>query len=342
MRVVLIALTGALILAAGVACGSAEEESAPAAAQVADLSQFPTPTRSQAEPRPTSPPPTAQTQPSQNEGETAETEPMPPEEIQRLMQRLQSGELSEEEAREAIQRIRDQLGGGQGGPPFGAAGGSVAVGTIESVGDSAITVKTELASITANLGEDTDIRITAILEPAALTNGAQVMVVSERVEGRALARAITIIPEEQAGFGDAGGQRGLGGLGGAQAGQGGFGGGQGGQGGLGGAQAGQGGFGGAQGAGGARPLFGTLENVTDAGFTLETQQGPLPITMDGESIIVQTRQGTIGDLEAGMQVRVIGPANDDGRIDARSVLATPEGVEDIRGFGGARGLGGGN
>ena len=320
MRLVLVMLTGALILAAGVACGSAEEESAPAAAQVADLSQFPTPTRSQAEPRPTSPPPTAQAQPSQNEGETAETEPMSQEEIQQLMQRLQSGELSEEEAREAIQRIRAQLGGGQGGPPFGEAGGSVAVGSIESVGDSSVTVKTELALITASLGEDTDIRITSILEPEALADGAQVMVVSERVEGRALARMITVVPEGGGELGSGpGGQRGLGGFGGGQAGQ-----------------------GGTQGVGGVRPLFGTLENVTAAGFTLETQQGPLPIGVDGESVIVQTRQGTIGDLEAGMQVRVVGPADDDGRIEARSVLVTPEGVEDVRGFGGARGLGGGN
>ena len=62
MRGVLIALVGALILTVGVACESSDEESPHAAAQVADLSQFPTPTRSQAEPRPTSPPPTAQRQ----------------------------------------------------------------------------------------------------------------------------------------------------------------------------------------------------------------------------------------------------------------------------------------
>ena len=328
MRLVVVILAGALIIAAGVACGSAEDESAPAAAQVADLSQFPTPTLSQAQPRPTSPPPTAQTQPSENEAETAETEPMSPEEIQRLMQQLQSGQLSEEEAQQAIQRIRAQFGGGQGGPPFGAAGGSAAVGSIESVGDSAITVKTELASVTASLGEDTAISITSILEPTALTNGAQVMVVSERVEGRALARMITIVPEGEGELGGGpGGQRGLGGFGGDQ----------------GGGQAGQGGFGGGQG----RPLFGTLENVSDAGFTLETQQGPLPIGVDGDSVIVQTREGTIGDLEAGMRVRVVGPADDDGRIEARSVVVTPEGVEDIRGFGGgnrgrAEGLGGGN
>ena len=89
-----------------------------------------------------------------------------------------------------------------------------------------------------------------------------------------------------------------------------------------------------------------MENVTDAGFTLETQQGPLPIGLDDDSVIVQTRQGVIGDLEAGMRARVAGPAAGNGDIDARSVVVTPQGLEDIRAFGGGgggpRGLGGNN
>ena len=295
-------MAGALILTVGAACGSAQEESPPAAAQVADLSQFPTPTRSQAQPRPTSPPPISQRQQSQSASETAEVAPMTQEEMQQLRQRLQSGELSEEEAQQAIQRIRAQFGGGQSGAPFGGDAGSVAVGSIESVGENSITVKTELASVTAILGEDTNVRITSILEPTALTDGAQVMVVSERVEGSALARVVTIVPEGQVGFGGGpGGQRG---------------------------------FGGGQGDVGSRALFGTLVNVTDSGFLLETQQGPLPITMDDESVIVQTREGTVEDLEPGMLVRVVGPADDDGRIVARSVFVTPEELQDIRGFGG--------
>ena len=295
-------MAGALILTVGAACGSAQEESPPAAAQVADLSQFPTPTRSQAQPRPTSPPPISQRQQSQSASETAEVAPMTQEEMQQLRQRLQSGELSEEEAQQAIQRIRAQFGGGQGGAPFGEDAGSVAVGSIESVGENSITVKTELASVTAILGEDTNVRITSILEHTALTDGAQVMVVSERVEGSALARVVTIVPEGQVGFGGGpGGQRG---------------------------------FGSGQGDVGSRALFGTLVNVTDSGFLLETQQGPLPITMDDESVIVQTREGTVEDLEPGMLVRVVGPADDDGRIVARSVFVTPEELQDIRGFGG--------
>ena len=329
MRAILIASVCVMILTISVACESSDDESPPAAAQVADLSQFPTPTRSQAQPIPTSPPTAVQSQPDQTEADTAELAPMTPEEMQQLRQRMQSGELSEEEMQQAIQRIRAQFGGGQGGPPFGADAGSVAVGSIESVAEDTITVKTELASVTASVGENTNVRITSVLDTAALTANAQVMVVSERAEGVTLARIVTILPEGQADF---------------RGGRGGFGGGQGGQRGFG---ASQGTTGGDQAAGAPRPLFGTLENVTDAGFTLETQQGPLPISMDDQSLVIQTRQGTIADLETGMLVRIAGPADEDGKIDARTVSVTPEGLEDFPGLGapnraGARGPAGGN
>ena len=72
----------------------------------------------------------------------------------------------------------------------------------------------------------------------------------------------------------------------------------------------------------------------DGGFTLETQQGPLPISMDDDTVIIETRQGTVADLEAGMRVTVIGPADEEGTIEARVVNVIPEGLEDIRGFGG--------
>ena len=313
-RAIVIAV-GALIITVAVACGSADEgggTGAAAAAQVADLSQFPTPTRSQAAPQPEPTQQVAaaavqtQADDSASEGEAAEVAPMTQEELEQLRDKLRSGELSAEERQEAIQRLRAQFGGGQGG--FGG-GGTQAVGSIESIDGNTIAVTTELATISANVGENANIRITSILEPTALTEGAQVMVFSERVEGSTLARAITIIPEGQGGFGRARG-----------------GGGQGGQGGAGG-QAGAAG-------GGVRPLFGTIESIADGGFTLETQQGPLPIAMNDETVIIETGQGTLADLEAGMQVRVTGAADEDGTISARNVIVTPEGLEDIPGFGG--------
>ncbi|MDE2717657.1 MAG: DUF5666 domain-containing protein [Chloroflexota bacterium] len=331
----LIILAGALILAFAVACGSADEgggggggTGAPAAAQVADLSQFPTPTRSQAAPQPEPTQPVAaaavqtQSEDSDSESETAAVEPMSQEELQQLRQRLQSGELSAEERQEAIQRLRAQFGGGQGGQGgFGGGGGTQAVGSIESINGSTLSVSTELATISATVGENANIRITSVLEPTELTEGAQIMVVSERVDGSTLARVITVVPEGQGGFG----RRGAGG-------------GQGGQAAVGGAQ--QGG----QAGGGARPLFGSIESIADSGFTLETQQGPLPIAVNDETVIIQTLQGTVADLKAGMQVSVFGAADDEGTIEARTVAVIPAGLEDIPGLGGGgfagRGRGG--
>ena len=323
MKAVLVSMVGALILTVGFACGSSDEEGPTSVGQTADLSQFPTPTRSLIEPGPTAPPPDVQSPSGQNQGDSAEVAALTQEEIQRLRQRLQSGELSEEEAQQAVQRLRAQFGAGPGGPQFGGEVGGVAVGSIESIEEDSITINVELASITANIGENTNIRITSVLEPTDLTEGGQVMVVSERVEGSALARVVTVVSEGQrrASGGGLGGQRGFG--------------------------DGQGGLGGEQGDVGDRPLYGTLENVSNSGFLLETQQGPLAVTLNDQSVVVQTRQGTLDDLETGMVVSVAGPSDEDGRIDARLVSVTPEGLEDVRGFGvgnnaGARGLGGGN
>lgn len=297
---------GLLLLILVLACASSDEADGPAA-QVADMSQFPTPTRSQAEPQPTSPPAVAQAQATQGvNAASGEQEPISEAEIQELRQRLQSGELTEEEARQAFQRLRAQFGEGRGGP-----GGSQIAGSIESIEESAFTVATDLASIPVSVGADTIFRVTSVLEPTALTDDAQVMVASERQEGKTLARAVTVIPEGQTQF-------------------------RGRQGGLGGAQ---GAFGGNQaGPGGRGGLFGTVTGVNDGGFTLETQQGPLPIVMNEGTVVIETREGSFADLEVGMQVRVTGPAEETGSVDARSVTITPAGLEDLLRPGGASGV----
>ncbi len=294
-------LAGLLTILFILACASSDEGDSAAAAQVADMSQFPTPTGSRAQLEPTAQPETVQVQASQDANGADEDEPMSQAELQQLRQRLQSGELSEEEAQQSVQRLRQQFGDGPG-----RSGGSQVSGSIESVEESIFTVATELASVSVSVGADTIIRVTSVLEPAALTDGSQVMVVSERLEGSTLARAITIIPEDQARF--RGGQGGFGGA-------------------LGGLRGNQGG------AGGPAGIFGAVTSVTDSGFTLETQQGPLPIVMNEESIILETRQGAFVDLEVGMQVRVTGPADENGSIDARSVTVTPQGLEGLRGPG---------
>ena len=220
---------------------------------------------------------------------------MSQEEVEQLRQRLQSGELSGEEARQAIQRLR-----GQFGDRLGGGAGTQVVGSISSIEESAFTVSTEFDTVEVSVREDTIISVTSVLEPTALIDGTQVMVLSEQVEGSTVARTITIVPAGQGGFGPIRGE---------------FGAGQG-------------------GPGTDRRLFGTVESSNDSGFTLETKQGPLPIVMNKESMVVKTSQGAFADLEAGMQVRVIGTTDEDGRIGARSVTLTPEGLESNSGLGG--------
>ncbi len=313
MRALLVVLVGTLIVSVAVSCGSTDEESgAAASAQVTDLSEFPTPTRSQAAPPPASPTPVAAARPGpdQQSGQLSGVSQIDEQELEQLRQRLQSGELSPEEAQAAIQRLRSQIGGGD----F-----SQAVGSIAAISQNTLTVSTELATVTASVGDDTNISVTSMLDATALVEGSQVMVVSERVEGISLARVITLVPEGDAGVGP--GLRG-------------FGGGRSGAGGPGGGQNPLGRSGGGQASAGAAPLVGTIGFVGDGEFTLETQQGPLPILVDEDTLVVETRQGALTDLEAGMRVRVTGPADESGRIEARSIVVTPEGFDSVRGLGG--------
>lgn len=174
MNRTLTTFVGALAITLAVACGSDDDGGDVAAARAADLSQFPTPSRSLAapQPEPTSPAEAtqSQSQPEQDDSgsETAETAPITREELQQLRQRLLSGELSEEEAQQALQRLRAQ------GDGFGVDGGSQVVGTIQTIEQGTIAVATEIALVTVSVQEDTDIRITSVIEPAALIDGTQV------------------------------------------------------------------------------------------------------------------------------------------------------------------------
>ena len=301
MHRALTAIAAVLVLAVAAACGSTEEEGSGGgtAGQLADLSQFPTPTGSQDAPQ-------LEPQSGREEGAsgTAVEAALTQEQVQEMRARLRSGELGEEERQQVLQQLQSQFEGGQGGG-FPGGGGSQAVGSIEGVSGNTITVATELASITVTVTNDTSISITSVLEPAALAQGAQVMVTSERVGGSTLAKTIVLVSEEQGRFG--GGQRGQGGQG---------------------------------GEGGALLLAGTVDSIDDNGLTVDTQQGPLPISIDEDTVIVQNNPGTVADLQEGMQVRVSGPLNEDGNIEARSVVVAPGGMESLLDFGGGGRQGG--
>ena len=369
----LIPLVGILVLGLAAGCGSAEND-APAAAQ-ADLSEFPTPTKSLAS---TDSDATdaqessgSQTQPNDATDGDAENDPISEEELQQILQRIQSGEMSPEEFMQIAEQLEAQFGGEVGG--FGGMSGTQAFGTIQSIDGNAITIDTETGAVTANLATDTMISVTSVLDPSELAEGMQVIAFSERVDGRTTARMITIEPDgQEAGFGQRGqGAQDSSGFGGAftgrqripiPRGQGGFPGGNervqvveseiitGGPGGPGArvvlegtftedaafGSEGQSGAGGFAGAMGVPPLFGSIESVSGNVITIDTQQGPLPVTLDEETIISQTKQGTIEDLEVGMQVTAFGPSGEDGTIEAQVVNTLPMGIDDLGGFGGRR------
>ena len=314
-------LLGALMLMSAVACGSTGEGGGGSIGQLADVSQFPTPSGSRATPEPTQDGETL----AEGDETVPEAAPLTLEELQQIRQRLQSGELTQEEAQGLFQQLQGQLGRGNGAGALGGVEGRQLAGSIESIEQLGLTLTTETGVISVNLSDDTDISVIAVLDPAKLIEGTQVSAIVERVEGRNVARTISVILEGQGGFGPFQGDipRGLGGPGFPDNSQNG------------------------QDAGGATThLFGTVVSPAEGAFTLETQQGPLPITTDEESIVIRTGSGTHADLKVGMQVRVTGPSDEGGGIDAVSVVVIPEGLEDLpglgrRGFGGGGALGGG-
>ncbi len=97
-----------------------------------------------------------------------------------------------------------------------------------------------------------------------------------------------------------------------------------------------GGFGGGGGGGGG--LFGTIESIEGDTLTINTQRGPLQADVGPETTILIFADGTLADLEPGMQVSVISERAADGSVIATSITLRPEGAG---GFGGGFFGGGG-
>jgi hypothetical protein len=233
------------------------------------------------------------------------------EQLAALRERFQSGEVTEEELAELREQF--QGGGGFGGGGFGsfAGGFTPMVGAIESIDGSLVSVGTADGVLTAMVGGDVTVSISSETGVEGLELGQQVSVIGERDEtGSFMASAITVVTEGGAfGGGRTGGQR-----------QGGFGGGGG-------------------GLGGTRALTGTVDSIEEGRITIETEQGPLPVAVNDDTTVRITSLGTIGDLELGMNVVIIGQPDEDGQVVATSVNVVPEGV--TQGLGGAGGFFGG-
>ena len=243
---------------------------------------------------------------------------------------------------------------GQFGQGFGGL-----TGTIEEVEGATLTVITLDGPLQATVGEDTVIQMFAEGTLADLEAGMTATLVSQRAQdGTVFATSISILPEGGEGFPGGGGLAGRPGINPddqeelnqlRQRIQSGeitqeelaelrqqF---QGGRGAPG--QFGQGGPGG-QGFGGGG-LTGTIESIEGGRITLNTSQGPLQATVGEETTIQMLAQGALDDLEAGVQITVIGPLGEDGSVQAVSLFIAPEDGEGFFGDGtrDGRGLPGG-
>ena len=129
-----------------------------------------------------------------------------------LRQRIQSGEISEEELAQLREQLQGQGGqagqGGPGGPggPGGLGGGGFAgrgglTGTIESVGDGTLTINTPQGPLQATIGADTTIQVFAQGSVTDLETGVRVTVTGQRGDdGSVQAATIIVVPEGAEGF----------------------------------------------------------------------------------------------------------------------------------------------
>ena len=218
--------------------------------------------------------------------------------LQGIRERIQSGDLSPEEAGQLREQIQEQL---QGQPRPGAQPGGVQAtrfGTIEGIAGNVVSLSTSQGTLEVTINDDATIQRFASGELQDLSAGQQVTVVGQRTDGGVVARSIIV---------------GTGGVGPLPT-RPGFAGGQGGQqpGGFGG---GQGGFG-----GGGAALSGTVESIGDGQITVNTEQGPLTATVNESTVIQVLAAASLADLSEGQRITVVGTPGEDGAVSADSIV----------------------
>ena len=73
-------------------------------------------------------------------------------------------------------------------------------------------------------------------------------------------------------------------------------------------------------------IMGTLEKVEGNTITVNTPKGTLQATVGENTTIQKIDEVTIADLLEGMYVTVTGAPGEDGAVEARSIVITPEGA----------------
>ena len=207
-------------------------------------------------------------------------------EIQELMQKAQSGEMSQADQarlRELMQETLaeagiDAPGGGQG-RGFGAP---PTQGTISAISGSTLTIDhTDDSSLTTDIEitDDTNINVIEELTTADLPEGTNVAGTVQRGEGgRIFILNLTVLPEQQGqGGGFGGGVRGNFGA-----------------------------FTGNSDATNVSNINGTIAEINDQTISVETAQGTLRLTANEDSTIITTNLGTISDITQGMAAIAFG------------------------------------
>ena len=234
-------------------------------------------------------------------------------EIAELMQKAQTGELSQADQarlRELMQEVLaesgiDLPGGGQGG--FGV---QPIQGTISYVFGSTLTLeRSDDSGLTTDVevSDGTNITLIRELSIADLSEGNTVAGAVRRGEGgKIYVVTLGIVPD---GPGGGFGLRGGGTI-----------------------------FGGGDTS--ISSVQGRIETIADDMIHLETDQGTLRLTVNEDTVITSTTNGSVSDLIEGMAAVVIG-VQEDGAVQARNVVVGPETLLQGNGVTGIRGQSGG-
>ncbi len=234
-------------------------------------------------------------------------------EIAELMEKAQSGSISPEEETKLRELISEAMASSGFTPPGGGGGfAAPTAGLITSIEGSALAVDPfdeNALDAQVTVSDESNIVIVKELDIEDLAVGSTVSAFARRdEEGRNAAINISLIQDgEGDGFGFGGAAAGL--LGGQE---------------------------------GITPVRGEISAISENQITVETNQGPLRVTVVGETTISSTSPGLISDLSAGMAIVAIGTTDESGAVEARTIIAGSEELlnvgEDfrIRGLGGAR------
>ena len=83
-------------------------------------------------------------------------------------------------------------------------------------------------------------------------------------------------------------------------------------------------------------IVGTVERVNGDNVTLTTPRGPVTVTVGPETVIQRMVEGSLRDLKEEVRIRVTGPRDEEGNLQATAITLVPEGAAGIFGRRGTR------